>query len=201
MNGLRIAKDIIMRQGGIAKTADFTVAGLSRQRLAQLVHAGYLERVLHGYYRMPDTEDISEEQMLATFLPQAVVSVESALYHYGYTDFTPRVWSISVPRDMARSKLATSMLPLRVYYVHHALHALGKTMSDFQGVLLPVYDRERTICDCVKYQTKLDSEIFSKALKAYALDSDKNLAQLSLYAKQLRVYKKITELMEVLIHG
>lgn len=66
---------------------------------------------------------------------------------------------------------------------------------------LPVYDRECTICDCFKYRSRLDNEIFNKALNAYANDTKKNLQNLSVYAKKLRVYKKVTELMEVLLNG
>ena len=66
---------------------------------------------------------------------------------------------------------------------------------------LAVYDRERTICDCFKYRSRLDNELFSKALTAYANDPKKNLTNLSVYAKKLRVYKKVIELMEVLLNG
>lgn len=74
-------------------------------------------------------------------------------------------------------------------------------MDDFSGVMLSVYDRERTICDCFKYRSRLDNEIFNKALNAYANDVKKNLQNLSAYAKRLRVHKKVTELMEVLLNG
>ena len=66
---------------------------------------------------------------------------------------------------------------------------------------LAVYDRERTICDCFKYRTKLDSEMFNKALNAYATDKKKNLNNLSNYAKKMRVYKKLTDVMEVVLNG
>ena len=70
-----------------------------------------------------------------------------------------------------------------------------------EGVILPVYDRERTICDCFKYRTKLDNEIFNKAVNAYAADEKKNLANLSGYAKQMKLYTKVMNVMEVLLNG
>ena len=73
--------------------------------------------------------------------------------------------------------------------------------GDFNGVQLAVYDRERTICDCFKYRTKLDNEMFNKALNAYAADKKKNLSNLSSYAKKMRVYKKLMDVMEVLLNG
>ena len=127
--------------------------------------------------------------------------MESALFHYGYSDFAPRKWSIAVPRSMSRTKLDIDAPALQTYYVQPEIYELGKTTADFNGVMLPVYDRERTICDCFKYRSRLDNEIFNKALNAYVNDSKKDLRILSGYAKKLRVYKKVTELMEVLLNG
>jgi hypothetical protein len=64
-----------------------------------------------------------------------------------------------------------------------------------------MYDRERTICDCFKYRSRLDHETFNKAINAYAKDKEKDLENLSTYAKKLRVHKKVTELLEVLLNG
>ena len=139
--------------------------------------------------------------MLATLIPQGIVCVESALFHYGYSDFAPRKWSIAVPRSVSRAKLDVDALPVQTYFVQQDLYELGKTTGDFDGVTLPVYDRERTICDCFKYRSRLDNELFSKALNTYANDPKKNLRNLSVYAKKLRVYKKVIELMEVLLNG
>lgn len=102
---------------------------------------------------------------------------------------------------MSRTKLDVDALALQPYYVQSEIYELGRITDDFDGVMLPVYDRERTVCDCFKYRSRLDNEIFNKALNAYANDTQKNLQNLSAYAKKLRVYKKVTELMEVLLNG
>jgi len=195
------ARNVIESKGGIAKSADFVAAGIRAVDVVSLCNAGYLDRVRHGYYQMADQSDATEEQMLATLIPQGIVCVESALFHYGYSDFAPRKWSIAVPRSVSRAKLDVDSLPVQTYFVQQDLYELGKTTGDFHGVMLPVYDRERTICDCFKYRSRLDTELFSKALNAYANDPQKNLNNLSVYAKRLRVYKKVIELMEVLLNG
>lgn len=194
-------KEVIINNGGIAKSADFVAAGIRAVDVVNLCNAGILSRVRHGYYELTEKSEVSEEQLLATLVPKGIVCVESALFHYGYSDFAPRKWSIAVPRSMSRTKLNVDVLALQPYYVQAELYDLGKTIGNFNGVVLPVYDRERTICDCFKYRAKLDNEIFNKALNAYANDTEKNLSNLSAYAKKLRVYKKVTELMEVLLNG
>ena len=194
-------REVIINNGGIAKSADFVAAGIRAADVVNLCNAGILSRVRHGYYELTEKSEVSEEQLLATLVPKGIVCVESALFHYGYSDFAPRKWSIAVPRSMSRTKLNVDVLALQPYYVQAELYDLGKTTDSFNGVLLPVYDRERTICDCFKYRAKLDNEIFNRALNAYANDTEKNLSNLSAYAKKLRVYKKVTELMEVLLNG
>lgn len=201
MDNQKLAKEVITTKGGIAKSADFVATGMRSADVVNLCNSGFLERVRHGYYRLTDIQEISEARLISTLIPKGIVCVESALFHYGYSDFTPRKWSIAVPRSMSRTKLDVDELSLQAYYMPSDLYELGKTTDDFDGVTLSVYDRERTICDCFKYRSRLDNEMFSKALNAYANDTNKNLQNLSTYAKKLRVYKKVTELMEVLLNG
>lgn len=201
MDKKTLSKQVIIEKGGIAKTSDFVAAGISAVDVVNLCNTGYLERIRHGYYQLADGNTSSEEQLIATLIPKAIICVESALFHYGYSDFAPRKWSIAVPRSMSRTKLAVDALALQTYYVQPEIYELGRVTDDFSGVKLSVYDRERAICDCFKYRSRLDHEIFSKALNSYAKDEKKNLQNLSIYAKKLRVYKKVNELMSVLLNG
>ena len=196
-----IAKQVIIEKGGIAKAADFVQAGIHAADVVNMCNAGYLDRIRHGYYQLAEADTSSEEQLLAVLIPKGIVCVESALFHYGYSDFAPRKWSIAVPRSMSRTKLDVDALALQTYYVQPEIYELGRVTDDFSGVKLSIYDRERTICDCFKYRSRLDHEIFSKALNAYAEDEKKNLQNLYIYAKKLRVYKKVNELMSVLLDG
>ena len=197
----KTAERIIRNAGGIVKTSEFVSAGLSNFDVVNLCNDGYIERIRHGYYQLAEQCVSSEEQLLATLIPKGIVCVESALFHYGYSDFAPQKWSIAVPRSMSRTKLKVDSLAIHPYYMQPELYELGKTIDSFNGVKLSVYDRERTICDCFKYRSRLDNEMFNKALNAYVKDDKKNLNNLSAYAKKLRVYKKVMELIEVLLNG
>lgn len=201
MDKKTLSKQVIIEKGGIAKTSDFVAAGIPAVDIVNLCNTGFLERIRHGYYQLADGNTSSEEQLIATLIPKAIICVESALFHYGYSDFAPRKWSIAVPRSMSRTKLEVDALALQTYYVQPEIYELGRVADDFSGVKLSIYDRERTICDCFKYRSRLDHEIFSKALNAYVKDEKKNLQNLSIYAKKLRVYKKVNELMSVLLDG
>lgn len=192
--------NIFKKNNGIARTADFNAYGISTQEVAKLCKEGRLLRIKHGYYQSADDYYLSDEQILASLLPEAVVCLESALFHHGYSDLTPRAWSVVVPRNISLSKLEIDGIALDVHFTSKDLYDIGKITADFNGVQLAIYDRERTICDCFKFRSQLDSEVFNKALNAYAKDEQKNLANLVTYAKKLRVYKKVKDIMEVLLY-
>ncbi len=201
MNKKEIAQKVIIKNGGIAKNADFTAAGMKNYEVAALCKEGFIERICRGFYQLPHSIQITEEQLIQEILPQGIVCVESALFHYGYSDFAPREWSIAVPRTASRAIKKMGKFPIKAYYIQRDFLSIGKSKDTFNNVTLAVYDRERTICDCFKYRTKLDSEIFNKAVNAYAADENKNLANLSKYAKEMKLYAKVMNLMEVLLNG
>jgi predicted transcriptional regulator of viral defense system len=195
-----IVKGIIIDSGGIARTAQFNHAGIHNYELTTMFNHGFLTRVRHGYYRLADQNDLSEEQMISVFFPEGIICMDSALFHYGYSDRTPLEWTIAVPRSVTASKLRMDLFPYRLYFVQNKYLNLGKTAADFNGTTISVYDRERTICDCFRYRTKLDSEMFNKAIKAYVADERKNLSILSSYAKEMQLFRRINDLLGVLLN-
>ena len=195
-----LLKQTIVQNGGIAKTATLVASGFSKTLLDDMVKCGELTRVRHGYYRVGgDENDVSEPQYLKTLLPEGVICMESALFYHGYSDFTPRKWDVAVPRNISLSKLKFNGISIKPYFVRKEIFGVGVTAKEFEGVELPIYDRERTICDCFRYYTKLDREIFVKAVKAYAFDKRHSISKLTRYARELGVYDSVFKLMGVLI--
>ena len=201
MNKREIIQKVIENNGGIAKTTDFADKGVNKYEVAAFRKEGVIERIRRGFYQLPQSNDAAEEQLIHEILPQGIICVESALFHYGYSDFSPREWSIAVPRTAFRTVKNIEEFPMKAYYIQKDFLTIGKSRDNFNGVTLPVYDRERTICDCFKYRTKLDNEIFNKAVNAYVADEKKNLANLSKYAKEMKLYARVMNVMEVLLNG
>lgn len=201
LNKKEIMQKVIVNSGGIAKTSDFVAKGINKYEVAAFCKEGFIERIRRGFYQLPQGIGTTEEQLIRELLPQGIICMESALFHYGYSDFSPRKWSVAVPRTASRTVKSIEEFPIKAYYIQKEFLTIGKSMDDFNGVTLPVYDRERTICDCFKYRTKLDNEIFNKAVNAYAADEKKNLANLSKYAKKMKLYTKVMNIMEVLLNG
>ena len=95
MNIIQKVNGTIVENGGIAKTSDFIAQGINAKDIIELCNEGYITRIRQGYYRLAGDSYSSEEQMIKTLIPEGVVCMESALFHYGYSDFTPRKWAIA----------------------------------------------------------------------------------------------------------
>lgn len=184
---------IIKENGGVAATSDFAAEGISKYEVAKFCKDGVIQRIRWGFYKLPDGDEPAEEKLVQKIIPQGIVCVESALYHYGYSDLPPREWSIAVPRTASRVVKNVVEFPIRAYYIQKDFFEMGKTTDSFDGVILPVYDRERTICDCFKYRKKFDDKALERALKAYTEDEKKNINNLIEYARKMNVYEKMTE--------
>ena len=65
------------------------------------------------------------------------------------------------------------------------------------GHAIRIYDKERLICDCLRYRNKMDKEIFNKAIQKYIADPEKSIPKLMEYAGPLRVKKLAKDLIGV----
>jgi len=189
-------KKIFINNNGIVRTGDITSKGFSIRHLNKLIDEGSVYRIKRGVYQWVD-EDVDDLQILYKILPEAVLCMQSALYYYLYTDRTPDCFNIAVDRDINKRRLEIDYPIIKPYYVEPHYLKVGVVYGQINGVKIKVYDRERTVCDVLRYINKIDKEIFNKAIKSYINDDKKNIPKLIEYAKQFRVYKKMQTLMGV----
>jgi hypothetical protein len=60
-----------------------------------------------------------------------------------------------------------------------------------------MYDKERVICDCLRYRNKMDKEVFNKAIQGYVSDTGKSIPKLMEYSVPLRCQKLVKDLIGV----
>ncbi|MFQ9702315.1 MAG: type IV toxin-antitoxin system AbiEi family antitoxin domain-containing protein [Enterocloster clostridioformis] len=123
--------------------------------------------------------------------------METALFHYGYSDRSPAEWNITIDKNVSRNRTNIDYPFVKAYRVEPSLVTLGETKGQIDFVDVRIYDRDRTICDVLRNMNKMDREIFNKAIQGYVKDPKKNVPNLMEYAKVLRVQKKVKELIGV----
>ena len=73
----------------------------------------------------------------------------------------------------------------------------GLTEIGYGGAKMKIFDRERLMCECLKYEDKMERELFKEGLLAYIRDPKKDVAKLMKYARERRVVKKVQTMIGV----
>ena len=190
-------KEIFDRYGGMMRTtqlAEEKVFYLQRQKL---IEEGCIEKVRRGYYQWIDHEDFSETGTVIRLFPDAILCMDTALRYYGYSDRTPGDWHLAVSKDSGKSRFNIDYPFVKPYYIEPTVLELGLTRGNMDGYEIRIYDKDRVICDCLRYRNKMDKEIFNKAIQNYIADPEKSIPKLMEYAGPLRVKKIVKDLIGV----
>ncbi|MDO5555023.1 MAG: type IV toxin-antitoxin system AbiEi family antitoxin domain-containing protein [Planctomycetia bacterium] len=191
-------KEIFALNGGILKTADLHKANYYYNDIKRLMEQGTIEKIRYGYYLwVSDEEYPSEIQMIQKLFPDVILCMNTALFHYGYIDRVPTEWHLSVDKDSTKSRFRIEYPAVKPYYIALNYLKVGLTNDLMDGVRVRIYNKERLICDCLKRHTRMDRELFNKALQAYIRDPGKDIARLMKYAKIFRLEKTVRNMIGV----
>lgn len=183
-------KEEFEKHGGVLKTAELKSLGLSSRQIKKLVEEGEVSKIKQGYYELAG-EVNPEEIIIARLFPNAILFLESALLQYGYTDRIPTAWQIAVDRNSEKSQYDIAYPLLQPFYQEPKFLSIGVATYEIQGVEVKIFDRDRTICDLLRYEKKLEREVFSNAIMRYIKDPKKNVRHLAEYAEALNITKKM----------
>lgn len=187
----------IVDDSGILLTKNAIEAGISKHALYNFIRNNGFEKAAHGVYASPETWE-DENYILSLRCPQGVLSHDEALYYHGLTDREPLQKTITIYTGYGTSRMVAD--GIKVFTVKKELLDIGKEIvKTSYGHDIPLYNRERTICDLIRSRNRFEIQDFQTALKTYIMGKNKNLNRLMKYAKLFHVDKKIREYMEVLL--
>ncbi|MCK5764293.1 MAG: type IV toxin-antitoxin system AbiEi family antitoxin domain-containing protein [Clostridiales bacterium] len=178
------------KRGGVLKTSELNQIGLSSRQLKKLLEQGEILKIKKGYYELSN-EIIPDEIIIARLFPAAVIFLESALLHYNYTDRIPTTWQIAVDRDSKKSQYSIDFPIIEPYYQKSELLSVGVTTIRVNYMSVRIFDRDRTMCDVLRYELKLEKEIFTTAIMRYIEDPKKNIRRLYEYAEIFNIARKV----------
>lgn len=197
MKAIEEYKKIFDQYGGMMRAKQLQAENILYRPLQKLIEQGCVEKVRYGYYQWVDHDDFSEVGTVIRLFPDAILCMDTALRHYGYSDRTPADWHLAVSKDSGKSRFKIDYPFVKPYYVEPSLLELGLTTGEMDGHKVRIYDKDRVICDCLRYRNKMDKEIFNKAIQNYIADPGKSVPKLLEYAEALRVKKTVKDLIGV----
>ena len=160
------------------------------------VEKGDILRIKSGYYAV-HLSDFTEEELVAKLFPDCVLNLENALYAYGYIKKKPYGWRLAVDKNTSKSRFKMDYPKIIPMYAEPDTLELGVTEIQLSNVTVRIFEKERLICECLKYEDKMDRERFKEGLMAYIKDPKKDIAKLMYYAKERKVVKKVQNMIGV----
>ena len=197
MHDVQYYKSIFDKYGGMMRTTQLAEEKIFYPQREKLIADGYVEKIRRGYYQWINPDDFSEVGTVIRLFPDAILCMDTALRYYCYSDRTPGDWHLAVSKDSGKSRFKIDYPFVKPYYVEPAVLELGLTTGTMDGHAIRIYDKERLICDCLRYRNKMDKEIFNKAIQKYIADPEKSIPKLMEYAGPLRVKKLAKDLIGV----
>ncbi|BES66364.1 hypothetical protein SANA_28030 [Gottschalkiaceae bacterium SANA] len=140
---------------------------------------------------MCEVDKIKEEIIISTHFPDAVISLESALYVYRYIDEKPSAWQLTVDQDSDQSQYCIDNLFIEPIFQEKKFLHVGLVTIKIEDERVKIFDRERVVCDIVKYQDRLDANTFEHAIRRYLRDPKNDMRNLYEYADILGVTQKV----------
>ena len=187
--------DYITRNGGFISSADAKKASLYNE-LLDGTRSGRIVRVRRGVYAL--NEGLSKQMIdVETLVPGGVLCLYSAWSHHELTTQIPQAYYIAVERS--RKIILPDFPPIELSFMLKNVHELGVEEADIDGFKVKVYDLEKSVCDAIKYRNKIGLDVSSEILKNYLARKDRDITRLYEYAYQLRVGKKIDELIKFML--
>mgnify|MGYP007110314011 FL=1 len=195
----RILKDVyqcIDDNGGIAKKEQLIALGIDYRRILDFVENKDVIRIKNGYYTY-GIERFSEEALVSKLFPDGLLCMESALYAYGYISRKPAGFHIAIDKNTSKSRFKLDYPKVIPYYTEPEVLTIGASTILYEGSEFQIYDKDRLICDCLKYESKKNREDVKEAIQSYIKDEDKDISALMEYARARKVVKRVQSLIGV----
>lgn len=182
---------------GYVSASQATEAGIPRRKLTEAVRKGDLIQVARGLYALPETWE--DPYLVAQHrFARGVFSDDTALFLHGMTDRAPFSLTMTFPRGYNATPARKAGVICRTC----ADDVLGLGIMELttqHGNVVRVYDPERTLCDLVRGQRTVDSQVVIPAMQSYAKSPKRDVQKLVGYARSLGVERKIRNYLEVLL--
>ena len=165
-------RKLFEQHGYVMRTAELRAARIYYEDIQKLLVNGVIEKIKQGYYHFIDEYNYSEANIINRLFPDAVLCMNTALFYYGYSDRTPSEWHLAVDKDISKYRVRIDYPFVKTYFLESSLLSLGVTEGRIDLNIVRIYDRDRTICDCLRYMGKMDKEVFNNAACCRSSSSD-----------------------------
>lgn len=110
-----------------------------------------------------DTPYSSDLDTILMKFPNTIVTLNSAFYYYGFTDTIPDYYYLATKRN---NRQITDTRVIQIFDNADAF-CLGKTDIDYNGIKVPIYDKERLLIELIRNKRKFSFDQYKELISNY----------------------------------
>lgn len=189
-------QDFFNAHDGIIRTKQLRDAGFTHYQLNQLIQTGQVLKVKQGVYRWNDS-DRNELAEVARIVPEGIFCLYTACQHYQLSTFVASAYHLAIPK---KSKVVLPAYPpIKLYYWETVSYQTGQNEIKPDGIVIPMYNVEKTVCDVIRLRNKVGLDIVKEVVITYLQRTDRNLAKLVEYAGELGLKNYVSNYLSLLV--
>jgi len=192
-----VLDELLSANSGIIKTKTLNSNGFTSRDIKRLLLDGELIRIKQGHY-IGKERDISDIEIAAKLIPMGVLCLFTAIEHYELATVNPSEICIALPRGVTCPTLPANLY-VNVFHMTDSHFRAGIADVEINGSITRMYDTEKTVCDCFKYDNYIEKGIALEVMKNYIAREHCNIQKLLEYANLLGKKKIIYPYVEALI--
>ena len=172
--------------------------GFTSREIKSLVETGMIRRLRQGYYIFASREaDVGDMPLIAALVPMGVFCLQSAIAYHELATINPAEINVALPR-IANEPVLPDHLSVRYFHMTDSHFRLGISAVTIDSCPVKVYDAEKTVCDCFKYDREIEKSVALEVLKNYAA-RHRDIQRLMDYAKQMGKQNTIQPYLEAML--
>lgn len=110
-----------------------------------------------------DKPFVSELGIIVMKYPKAIFTLGSAFYYYGLTDTVPDYYYVATSRG---SRKITDSRVKQIFDNADGFE-LGRTTIEYDGVSIPIYNRERLLVELIRNKRKFAFDLYKELILSY----------------------------------
>ncbi len=159
-------KNLFYSNHGYLQIKELRTKGLKLTDIRFLQEHGVIMRVEQGLYKWVGENRYGYLNDVANTVPGGVFCLVSALHLHHLIADVPSVCYVAVPNDDKTYSLPVypkvQLIKMKPYHFD-----LGITETKVAEFKVKLYDKEKTLCDCLRYRNKIGLDVIEKAFNTY----------------------------------
>ena len=190
---LQYIESLFQKNKGYLRSKDLDKNRKMYYELKSLLENGIVEKIKTGLYKHNRFVIHNEWVDVCKIYPQGVLCLYSAWHYFELTTHIPFEYHIAIPNKLKLKEYEYP--PIKFHYWNNKNYEMEIVKIDE----MHIYSLEKSVCDAIKFKTKIGIDTLKEVINNYLKRKDRNLDKLFEISKEMKIEKITREYIDTFI--